>query len=430
MDREQDFYEATPEHFRVDDRSRVDGEAGLSEAGVRKLVREEMVRNYRPKSSGLSTLLWVLVGSLLGLIGGSALILTGAIDLGALVGPAQQTDSARKETYQISLNQESTVENAVAKKATPSIVGITTLSQGTNRNPFFYGLPKYSESVGSGVIVSQDGYILTNSHVVDNGQAEKITVLFANSEEAQAKLVWNDPTLDLAIIKVEKKNLQPIELAPKGTTQVGDKAIAIGNPLGLDLQSTLTSGYISGLNRSITVEGGNTMDGLIQTDAAINSGNSGGALLNAKGQLVGLNTAKPAAADGIGFAIPISTIQPIVEKIVKEGTYEPLYLGVTGYNVAIARQMGAQNLPTRTGVIIHEVVAGSPAAKAKLNPNDILVDMDGKSVDSMNSLKTILLNYKVGDHAKLTIFRGGEKKTLDITFEAFQPVAQEGKSGR
>ena len=174
--------------------------------------------------------------------------------------------------------------------------GITTLVAKTNN---FLPVESYAEGVGSGVIISEDGYILTNSHVVSDGKAENISVILANQESYEGSLVWHEPSMDLAIVKIEAKGLKPIELGDSDELVVGEKAIAIGNPLGMDLQSTLTSGYISGLDRSITISNGLAMDNLIQTDASINSGNSGGALINSKGQLIGINTAK-ASADNIG----------------------------------------------------------------------------------------------------------------------------------
>ncbi len=385
------------------------------EIRIRKTVRDEIQRNFKPKRSFFSVVALVLVGAILGSLTSLALIKTGSVDIPYLV---QRDGDRASQDVKISLKEGSTVESAVAKKTIPSIVGITTIGKGVSNNPFFYGVPKYTESVGSGVIVSSDGYIVTNSHVVDNGKAESIKTLLSNGEEVNAKLVWNDSTLDLAVIKIDKTGLKPIEFGDMKAVNVGDKSIAIGNPLGLELQSTLTSGYISGMERSITVEGGNIMDGLIQTDAAINGGNSGGALLNAEGKLIGINTAKPASADGIGFAIPVSTIKPIVEKILKTGSYDALYLGVTGYNVALAKQLGKENLPVESGVVIHEVVAGSPAAKADLQPGDILVDIGGSKIDSMNSLKTALLKYKAGDKAGVTVYRGDSKMQVEVTFQA------------
>lgn len=402
----------------ADARHTSNGNSRPDEAQMRKLVREEIQRNYRPKNQTVSRLLLILVSALLGAGGGAALVATGVVPLPT--PSAESVVTQAPSNINITTDNETTVENAVAAKAIPSIVGITTITQGSS-NPFIFGSQNYMEAVGSGVIVSSDGYILTNSHVVNSGNAESVKVLLSTGEEQEADVLWADPTLDLAVIKIESAGLPAIEFGDATTVTVGDKAIAIGNPLGLDLQSTLTSGFISGLNRSITLQDGNIMDGLIQTDAAINSGNSGGALLNAKGQLIGINTARPTSADGIGFAIPVSTVQPIVDKIVADGTFEPLYLGITGYNAALASQLGMLSEEVQNGVIVREVVAGSPAAAADIRPGDIITAIDDKPVESMNTLKTILLGYKAGDTAHFTLRRSGEENSLDVTFSDFIP---------
>ena len=392
------------------------------DAATRRIVREEIARNYRPKGGLARGLALVLAGALLGAGGGAALVASGNVPL-----PAQYTNTATgtqngTQKVQISLKEgERTVENAIAAKAIPAIVGITTVSKNVSRNPFLYGTPQYSESVGSGVIVSPDGYILTNAHVVNGGNARTVRVRLSTGEEQEAKVLWADATLDLAVLKVEKKNLPTIEFGNAADVKVGDKAIAIGNPLGLDLQSTLTSGYISGLNRSITLQDGKIMDGLIQTDAAINGGNSGGALLNAKGQLIGINTAKPESADGIGFAIPVSTAKPIVEKIVAEGTYTPLYMGINGANTKLVAASGVEGLPTDSGVVVRDVVPGSPAAAMGIAPYDIITAINDETVESMNTLKTILLKYKKGDTVTVTYYHGQQKKTGKMTFTDFAP---------
>lgn len=394
--------------------------ANNEEATTRRIVREEIARNYRPKGSAARTLAIVICSALLGAGGGAALVASGNVPL-----PKQEVQTAgtaANSNVNISLKEGSTtVENAIAAKTIPSIVGITTVSKSFSDNPFLYGTPQYSESVGSGVIVSPDGYILTNAHVVNGGNAKTVQVRLSNGEEAEAKVLWADPTLDLAVIKVEKKNLPAITFGDAKTIKVGDKAVAIGNPLGLDLQSTLTSGYISGLNRSITLQDGNIMDGLIQTDAAINGGNSGGALLNAKGELIGINTAKPASADGIGFAIPVSTVKPIVEKIVADGTYTPLYMGINATNTKLVAASGVQGLPTDSGVVVRDVVAGSPAAAMGIKAYDIIVAINDEPVESMNTLKTLLLKYKKGDTVDVTYYHGKEKKTGKMTFADFLP---------
>lgn len=389
------------------------------ELRTRALVRDEIKKAGLKKPSFMKMLALFLVGLIIGGLIFYGLFSNQILTVKNQSRPAQKGDSGEK--VEIALNEDSTVENAVAKKCLPSIVGITTIAPGISNNPFLFGIPQYSESIGSGIILSKDGYILTNAHVVDNGKAQKVTVLLNNQEEKPAKLVWADPTLDLSVIKVDAKNLHPIEFAENDEINVGDKAIAIGNPLGLELQSTLTSGHISGLNRSITLEDGNVMDGLLQTDAAINSGNSGGALLNARGKLIGVNTAKPKSSEGIGFAIPISTVRPIVTRILKTGSFTPLYIGITGYNVETVNQLSRVRLPVDSGVLVQSVMEGSPAEEAGIKDGDIILSLDGKSVDSMNSLKTLLLKYKLNDKASLSVLRNGKEKKIDLVFKEFTP---------
>lgn len=386
---------------------------------TRELIRDEMRKAGFKKPSFFKTLALVFVGAIIG-----GLISFSFLSQSHRMGdnPSKPASSGQEqEKMEISIKEDSTVENAVAKKCLPSIVGITTIAPGMSQNPFLFGIPQYSESVGSGIILSKDGYILTNAHVIDSGKSQKMTVLLNSKEEKQAQLIWADPTLDLAVIKISASGLQPIEFAKSDLIQVGDKAIAIGNPLGLDLQSTLTSGYISGLNRSITLQDGNVMDGLLQTDAAINSGNSGGALLNAEGKLIGVNSAKPSSSEGIGFAIPISTVRPIVTRILESGSYKPLYLGVTGYNVETVNQLSQTPLSVDSGVVVRSVMKGSPAEAAGIKKDDIILRLDEKSVDSMNALKTLLLKYKIEDKATLTVLRKGKEEKMEIIFKEFIP---------
>ena len=192
------------------------------------------------------------------------------------------------------------IYQAVAEKATPSVVGITTTSVDTSN---MFAIPTETQGVGTGIIVDSNGYILTNSHVISDGQATSVNVLFNDGSTTSGKVVWFDQQLDLAIVKVDKTGLTPAEFADSDKVKVGDISIAIGNPLGLDFQKTVTQGIISGLDRTIQTEKTN-MTGLLQTDASINAGNSGGPLLNQKGQVIGINTAKASQAEGLGFAIP------------------------------------------------------------------------------------------------------------------------------
>ncbi|MDU7164472.1 MAG: trypsin-like peptidase domain-containing protein [Anaerococcus vaginalis] len=325
------------------------------------------------------------------------------------------TESKNKSVVNINPSDDMTMERAVVKKSIDSVVGITTKTKAT-KNTIFGSQTGYVEGVGSGSIVTKDGYILTNSHVVSNGDASEINVLLSDNKTVKAKLVWNDTTLDLAIIKVEAKNLSPIDLGDSDTVKVGDKAVAIGNPLGLQLQSTVTSGIISGLNRTVSFENGAQMDGLMQTDAAINAGNSGGALLNSRGELVGINTAKAGNSDGIGFAIPVNLAKKVIKEIAKNGKFNSVYLGITGINLDLLLQ--SNNIDSKTvgsedGVYIDSV---SKDARNYFRKGDIITKIDGQRVKDMSNLKKILLNYSVGDTCKIEVVRAGDKKEINFKF--------------
>lgn len=325
------------------------------------------------------------------------------------------TESKNKSVVNINPSDDMTMERAVVKKSIDSVVGITTKTKAT-KNTIFGSQTGYVEGVGSGSIVTKDGYILTNSHVVSNGDASEINVLLSDNKTVKAKLVWNDTTLDLAIIKVEANNLSPIDLGDSDKVKVGDKAVAIGNPLGLQLQSTVTSGIISGLNRTVSFGNGAQMDGLMQTDAAINSGNSGGALLNSKGELIGINTAKAGNSDGIGFAIPVNLAKKVIKEISKNGKFNSVYLGITGINLDLLLQ--SNNIDPKTvgsedGVYIQSI---SDDAKNYFRKGDIITEIDGQRVKDMSNLKKILLNYNVGDTCKIEIVRAGEIKEFKFKF--------------
>ncbi len=298
----------------------------------------------------------------------------------------------------------------VAQSAMDSVVGITTVS--IQHFGFFQ---QEVDGVGSGVIVDSNGYILTNAHVINNGEAKNIKVLFNNGDEKEAKVLWYDPLLDLAILKVNASGLPVAKLGDSDNLLIGETVVAIGNPLGLEFQSTVTSGIISGLHRSITVDG-NVIDDLIQTDASINPGNSGGPLLNVKGEVIGINTAKITTGEGLGFAIPINTIKPVIEQIVKTGDYKAVYIGISGVEVELyERQLGV-DLAADEGIVILQVANNSPADRAGLMNGDVIIKIDDKKIEAMSQLKKTLLNYKKGDKAKVTILRNGSEKTLEIQF--------------
>lgn len=308
-----------------------------------------------------------------------------------------------------------TAVSVAAKKAMSSVVGITT-KQVQN----FGFISQEVDGVGSGVIVDKNGYILTNSHVVGDGNAKEIIVLLENEDKIPGKVLWNDSSIDLAIVKVDTTDLPVAILGDSDKLEVGEIAIAIGNPLGLEFQRTVTSGIISGLHRSIQVDQYNVIEDLIQTDASINEGNSGGPLLNSKGEVIGINTAKIKTAEGLGFAIPINTVKPVIEQVVKEGTYKTVFLGITGVEVELyERQLGV-DLIADNGVVIIEVVPNSPASKGNLRAGDVITKIDDQEIQNMNQLKKSLYKYKKGDKAKLNIIRNGREEQVEIEFSVLK----------
>lgn len=380
---------------------------GLSERKVENMIKEEIAKN-KPKIGWLKALtIFLLIYSLV-------MSYFVAKNMTGITETINKNGQVESSTISIKNNSVST-ENAVAKKSLDSVVGITTV--GVQENMFFQG--RVVEGVGSGVVVSKDGYILTNAHVVQDGKAEKIEVLLTNGKKSSAKLLWYDTTLDLAVIKADMTGLKPVEMGDSDKVQIGDKAIAIGNPLGLDLQSTLTSGYISGKDRTITLQNGLQMDGLMQTDAAINSGNSGGGLFDQEGKLIGINTAK-ASAEGIGFTIPINVAKTIVDNIVSGGSFEGVKLGISGVDVKTFQQATGQRLSIDKGIYVVEVVKGSSAQKAGVTRGDIITKVNGKAINTMSSLKKALLEVRPKQKGKITVYRDGSTKDLDIEFSTLE----------
>jgi S1-C subfamily serine protease len=324
------------------------------------------------------------------------------------------SSTGESSATQITTTQEGKVQNiyhAVSDKAMPSVVGITTTTITNN----IFAIPQQSEGVGTGIIVDSNGYILTNSHVVSDGDAINVNVLFNDGTTTEGKVLWYDSDLDLAIVKVDKTGLTAAELGDSDAVRTGDIAIAIGNPLGLEFQKSVTQGIISGLDRTIQTEQSN-MTGLLQTDASINQGNSGGPLLNQDGQVIGINTAKASQAEGLGFAIPINTAKPIVEQIIKNGTFEKVTLGVQIIDLATFESVTGTDLDAESGVYVAEVIANSVAQKYGVQAGDVIVKIGKINVTNRSDLNKALYSYSLGDQTTITVNRGGKEITLDITF--------------
>ena len=312
----------------------------------------------------------------------------------------------------INPNDDINTAEAIALKVIPSVVGISTSTEITYQG--FFGQQRGIQSgVGTGIIVDEKGYILTNSHVVNDGKAKEIIVQLSDGKEVEGTVLWYDKSIDLAIVKIEAVGLTPAELGNSDEVRIGSYAAAIGNPLGMAFDRSVTQGVISGLNRTITVSDGQsqlTMEGLIQTDASINSGNSGGPLLNSKGQVIGINSAKAQSAEGLGFAIPINTAKPIVDEIKTKGEFKRSYIGIRGGNVSDLLQINpGVNLGTKTGVYIAQIYSDSPAAKVGLKEGDIIIEVEGEDIRTMSQLISTLFKYRPGDTIDLTVLEWGEK---------------------
>lgn len=356
----------------------------------------------------LAVILIVLLSAGAGFGGGIAAIYYGQIILGQV--PVNNIT--------INPNDKINTAEAIAAKVIPSVVGISTSTEVTYQG--FFGEQKgLQNGVGTGIIVDEKGYILTNSHVVSDGTAKEIIVQLTDGREVSGTVLWNDRSIDLAIVKIEAVNLTAAELGDSEDVRIGAYAVAIGNPLGLAFDRTVTQGVISGLDRSITVSDGQsqlTMDGLMQTDASINSGNSGGPLLNSSGLVIGINSAKAHSGEGLGFAIPINTAKPIVDEIKTKGEFKRSYIGIKGASVSDYLQAYPDaKLGTETGVYIVQIYTDSPAAAAGLRDGDIITELEDKKIETMTQLISGLFKYRPGDSVKLSILRDQRPMTVTVT---------------
>jgi serine protease Do len=321
--------------------------------------------------------------------------------------------------------QESSAAVDVAKKVSPSVVSITTTSQSSGFS--FFGSSQSEEGAGTGIIVSGNGLIMTNNHVISG--ASEIDVFASDGKEYKnAKVVAADTTNDLAFIQISASGLTPATLGDSSNVQVGTEVIAIGNALG-QYQNTVTQGIISGLGRPVAAgdeDGGSVeqLQNLFQTDAAINPGNSGGPLVNVGGQVIGIDTAVASDAQGIGFAIPINEAKQELQSVQSQGTISRPYLGV--YYIPVTQAFASDNnLPVTNGAYVSgdsssgtpAVVSGSPAAQAGLQQGDIITKVGNQSISQSNTLSVLIGKYKVGDKVQLTYIRSGKTQTVTVTLQ-------------
>lgn len=297
-------------------------------------------------------------------------------------------------------------------KVGPSVVYIGTTYKVQN----VFGRNETAGGSGSGVILNREGYIVTNHHVI-NG-AESITVKLNTGDNYEAELVGSDAQADLAVLKIEADDLKPAELGDSSKLLVGDLAVAIGNPLGT-LEGTLTAGVISALNRTITIDG--TDMTLIQTDAALNPGNSGGALANDKGQVIGIVNAKTSSVDveGLGYAIPINEAKLVVDDLVNKGYVSGrLLIGISTKDIT---EELADYYELPVGVYIVQVTPGSPAAKAGLMEGDVIIGIDGEDIKTSDEILDVRDSHIAGDSIKILFMRDGQERAVTLVFEEYVP---------
>jgi S1-C subfamily serine protease len=368
-----------------------------------------------------------------GLVALGAVAVTG--DLGGGTTTVVRTSPGPTAAAQVASKDDGLTVSQIYAQAAPGVVQITSTSEAAD-NPSlapFDQQPQQQQALGSGFVIDKAGHIVTNYHVIEG--AEQIEVSFSNQDTLRATLVGSDPSTDIAVLRVEasSRGLTPLELGDSGSVRVGDPVVAIGNPFGL--ARTATAGIVSAVQeRTITAPNGYPIDHVIQTDAPINSGNSGGPLLNAHAQVIGVNSQiAPAAGSsgnvGIGFAVPANTVKQVVAQLVATGKVDRAYLGIAGstVNEELARVL---KLPVDAGVLVERVGDGTAASRAGLHGGtsstvvagesympggDLIVAIAGRRVSSLEELRDALADHKPAEKVALEIYRGNERRTLQVT---------------
>jgi serine protease Do len=340
---------------------------------------------------------------------------------GLVKAPASSTVNESR----LKLVQEGEVVADVATRVSPSVVSIVTES---TSGQSFFGAQSVESSAGTGLIISKDGYVLTNRHVIPDTTTTVEVVLSDGTSYKNVSVVGRDPINDLAFLKIEgASNLKPVELGDSGSIAVGQKVVAIGNALG-QYQNTVTSGIISGLGRPLTATDGassENLENLLQTDAAINPGNSGGPLVNLEGKVIGINTAVAADAQGIGFAIPINDAKGLIKGVLNTGKVTRAYLGVR-YTSITPEAVTQLKLKVQNGAYLNgrsgasAIVAGSPADKAGLKDGDIIVKVNDINIDHTHPLASVLGSFAPGDTITITVNRDSKEVQVTATLAEYK----------
>ena len=329
-------------------------------------------------------------------------------------GEENQKLGATRISY-INENKENSDDNItqILEKTIKCVVGISKIKN--TGNSIFLNNSTESLGLGTGMIVSENGYILTNWHVAGN-KYSNCYVTLENGIVKSGSVVWADEDLDLAIVKINASELNCITLGDSDNIKIGQKAYAIGNPIGVEFQRTVTSGIISGINRTVKINdenGTSYMDDLMQTDATINPGNSGGPLVNENGEVIGINTVKITEAEGIGFAVPINIVKPIIESYKTNGNFEEAYIGIFAYDKNVIQYLDS-NIDFNSGIYVAQISIDGPSYNTGLKIGDIITRIEEIKVNKMSELREYIYTKKIGDEVKLTIVRNNRERIINI----------------
>ena len=298
------------------------------------------------------------------------------------------------------------------ESVTKSVVGISKLS--STGGSILNNIKSDELGLGTGIIVSQDGYILSNSHVTGEKYSNCYVTVDENTYEGSVK--WSDTNLDLSIVKIGANNLPYVSLGDSSNIKVGENVYAVGNPIGYEFRKTVTSGIISALNRTIKIDENDStsyISDLIQTDATINPGNSGGPLVNKSGEVIGINTVKITSAEGIGFAVPINVVKPVINSFRQNGNFEEATLGIYAYDGDVANYLNLKSKLNR-GVYVSKVISNGPAAGSDLKEGDLICSVDGKNLNNINDIREFVYGKAPGDGVELEVIRGESRKNIKI----------------
>ncbi len=327
----------------------------------------------------------------------------------------RQQSTIKEQTVEKAEENSNTVADML-EETTEKVVGISKLKN--TGSSIFSNSQESDLGLGTGFIVTSDGYIVSNSHVTGE-KYSKCYVTLENGNNYEGTVVWSDTDLDLSIVKINSKNLPYMSLGDSSSIRVGETVYAIGNPIGFEFRRTVTSGIISAKNRTIKIEEENKtsyMTDLIQTDATINPGNSGGPLIYSNGEVIGINTVKISTAEGIGFAIPINIIKPIIESFKETGTFEEATIGIYAYDKEVIPYLNSSynTINFDTGIYVAQITKNGPADNTELKEADIITSIDGKELNTMNDLREYIYTKKPNDEVILKVTRGKISKEIKL----------------